>query len=162
MDHVEPNQGNGAFLKGDLLPFIPKNGTSQYEIEAEKVELNELTLPTDQLDSIYRRVLIGIHAYGLHDNRLPGFCGLLPSQLKNIINSSEVQEALKSGITPCWTKAELISRMCVEAETAKSNKDRILALTKLMEYRSVVAPEGGARSFTRVIGRFGRGRHASS
>ena len=159
MDQIESNLPQTSFLKkdgGDLLPFFPKNSNNNNYIEAEKVEIKELELPTDQLDTIHRRVLIGIQAYGLHDSRLASFCGLLPAQLKKIIDSKEIQDALKSGITPCWTKAELISRLCVEAETAKEAKTRILAITKLMEYRSITSPEGGARSFTRVIGRFGR------
>ena len=159
------NQIEDTFLKkgnGELFPFIPSTTITKEnwtELQAEKVEIHELTLPTDQMESIYRRVLIGIHAYGLHDNRLASFCGLLPAQLKNIIASEEIQKALKEGVTPCWTKAELVSRLCVEAESAPTPRDRILAITKLMEFRSVTAPEGGARSFTRVIGRFGKGNH---
>jgi hypothetical protein len=144
---------NGLFSS---FPVKISNHPIETEVEKEKTELIEKDLKTDSLNQLERRILIALHTYGLHDlSRAAQWTGLSEDELiselrtnKNIRNSIENEEI------PCWTKAELISRLCVEAETAPRANERITAITKLMEFRGLAAPEGGAKSFTRTIARF--------
>lgn len=133
MDQLSRNDCALGKASGELLA-APRKAIVQSVITVPKAELH---LPTDSLDALCRRVLIGINAYGLHDPRIVGFTGLDRQQIDKLIKTPEMKKLLDSGVTPCWTKAELISRLCVEAETASASKDRIAAITKLMEYRSI-------------------------
>lgn len=130
---------------------------SPVEIVAERsIQPTEQPLSSDTKTAMVRKVIIGIHTYGADDNRLISFTGLSRTQLKVIIESEEVQQSIKMGEVVCWTKAEIIARLAIEADRAPKASERILALTKLMEYRGLAAPEGGARGFERIIQRFNK------
>ena len=141
---------------------------SVYEEPKESLELErieersrELDLPSDDFDQLKRRILIALHTYGLHNlHQVASFIGgrWTKEAVSKLLESKEGEwykkELADPNKTPCWTKAELISRLCVEAETASSPKDRINAICKLMEFRGLAAPEGGSRNFSRTIMKF--------
>lgn len=126
------------------------------EIELEKITNGEIECKTDIVPSIKRRILIGLNTYGKHNlAQIAAYCNLPRSVIEGEIKKDPwYEEELEKGTVPCLTKAEIISRLCVEAETASKATERILAITKLMEYRGVSAPEGGSRNFCRTVMRF--------
>jgi hypothetical protein len=130
-----------------------------HEIELiQKQEANVgIEFSSDQLNDIKRRLLIAINAYGTHDiPRIVSFVGALTGkQVKELLDSDpEVVAVIKKREMVCFTKPEIVARLCIEAETARSSKDRIAALTKLMEYRGMAAPEGGSKTFSRMVLKF--------
>lgn len=143
-----------SFYNGALLNESEIHNEIHLEEFVEKRE--EFDLKTDALNSLERRILIALYTYGTHDlNRAASWVGLSKDELCEIVRKSKnIKNSVESGEIPCWTKAELISRLCVEAETAPKASERITAITKLMEFRGLATPEGGARSFTRTIARF--------
>lgn len=130
---------------------------NEVEITLTEQQPTELALPTDQMDSVKRRLLIAFHAFGpVSIGRIAVFAGLDVKQAKKILDEPEMREAIAKQLIPCWTGAELISRVAVLAETARRDGDRLQAIKMLMEYRSMAAPEGGSRSFKRIAAKFAR------
>ncbi len=125
-------------------------------IAERSVPVVERELTGDDKSALIRKCIIGIHTYGKDDSRLPSFLGLSKAQTKELVEREEVQQSISNGEVICWTKAEIIARLAVEADRAPKASERILALTKLMEYRGLAAPEGGARGFERIIQRFNK------
>ena len=122
----------------------------------------EVSLPCDALDPLKRRFLIAVHTYGINSSsslkQIAAFCDLPLEVVNKIIDGSKTRnwltEELEKGTIPCFTKAELIARLCVEAENAIAPKDRINSISKLMEFRGLTAPEGGSKSFQRIAMKF--------
>lgn len=134
---------------------LPKGAVHHSEITIEEQRAEEMVLPIDALDAVKRRVLIAYHAYGPASKaKISAFVGLPIKQIDALLDSPEVQRFLASGAIPCWTGAELLARVCAEAETAARPQDRLAALKLAMEYRSMTAPEGGSRSFKRIAAKF--------
>lgn len=118
---------------------------------------NETKCTSDGLTPYQRRVVIAVNAYGMHNlSQAASFVGNLSAkELRELVEKDEnIKNALQNGEVPCFTKAELVSRLCVEAETANKASDKINAITKLMEFRGLAAPEGGSRNFSRTVMRF--------
>lgn len=144
-----PKVGVGAFgnVKQEIELIEEQNFPVQGEFHCE----------TDQLTEIKRRIVIGIRTYGSHNlSQVSSFVGQISKQQieKLLKEDGELQDILKNDKTVCWTKSELIARLCLEAETAQAPKDRINAISKLMEFRGISAPEGGSRNFARLVTRF--------
>ena len=100
---------------------------------------------------------IYLNVYGLHDleRAAQWIGGITEEELIHELKTNEnIRDAIKNEEITCWTRAELIGRLCIEAESAPRAGERIAAVTKLMEFRGLATPEGGARSFTRTIARF--------
>ena len=156
-----PKENSIEFPKENSIEFPKENSIEILHGEERKCELNKIQdakIKTDFFDSKKRRILIALHAYGIDDPRIQAFLGMSRQDLLNILNTDqEIKEAIKNNEVPCWTQAEIIARMCVEAETAQRSAERITALNKLMEYRGLVAPEGGSRTFSRTVLKFKRG-----
>lgn len=141
-----------SFQLPNALAEIAKNAS---EIVLEEHENKEVSLQTDHIPAIERRLLIAYHAYGSHNlTQIAAFVGLPLKQIERMIQSPSIQFALKNNHIPCWTGAELIARLSVEAEVATRTQDRIAALKLLMEYRSMTLPEGGSRGFKRIAAKF--------
>ena len=160
---------NGLFsnflsLRQDNLPPPLRivQSCNEIELEKEKVELEKVVteerdLKTDSLNNLERRILIAINVYGLHDLEKASqwVGGITEEELINELKENQnIRNAIKNEEIACWTRAELIGRLCIEAESAPRAGERIAAVTKLMEFRGLATPEGGARSFTRTIARF--------
>ena len=118
---------------------------------------NEVKLASDEMEPIKRRILIGIHTYGQGGIReIASYINQSVEWTKKYIkdNEKEIKEWLSdSSRTPCLTKAELVSRLCVEAETAATTKDRIASIKLLMDFRGLTS-DGGSKSFARIAMRF--------
>ena len=102
----------------------------------------------DNLEAIERKVLIGLSAYGKHNIRqIAAFANISTSWVEDILSKEE----WKSEEIPCWTKAEIIARLCVESEVASRPQDRIAALSKLMEYRGLLDQQKTSNTFNQLI-----------
>lgn len=134
------------------------NKTNDFEIEQVQELKNEITLPTDHLDAIKRKVLIGIKAFGIYQPTLiAGYAGISSRHYDEVMNDSEIIEILKNpDIIPCLTKGEILAMLSVEAQNSPKGADRISAMKLLMEFRGLTAPEGAAKSFARIVGKFKR------
>ena len=144
---------NSDLNKAGLFPVVTRGSVEVIQPIQEKP--NELT--TDQISYIKRRIIIGLNTYGIHNlSAVSNFVGGLSLvQVKHLIeNDSEIKNAINDGSIVCWSKAELIARLCIEAETASRSQDRINAITKIMEFRGLTRPEGGAQSFQRIVAQF--------
>ena len=135
---------------------------TEVEVYTEIKQKGEVALPCDALDPLKRRILIAVHTYGINSSsslkQIAAFCDLPLEVVNKIIDGSKTRnwltEELEKGTIPCFTKAELIARLCVEAENAIAPKDRINSISKLMEFRGLTAPEGGSKSFQRIAMKF--------
>lgn len=147
----------------EILDF-PRQAAEEITVYSEITPKGEVQLPCDSLDPLKRRILIAIHTYGMNSHeglkQIAAFCDIPLSVISQLVKETTegknnwLSSALKEGIVPCFSKAELISRLCIEAENASSSKDRINAVSKLMEFRGLTAPEGGAKSFQRIAMKF--------
>ena len=152
-----------ALEKDNVIQIFPNkaksdNESAEYELIKELPNDNTIQLPSDHLDSIKRKVLIGIKAFGIHQPAMiAGYAGISSKQYEEIINESEIQEILKNpDLMPCLTKGEILAMLSIEAQNSPKGGDRIAALKLLMEFRGLAAPEGGAKSFARIVQRFKR------
>lgn len=144
-----------AESKGDIKTLLFERPEIPAEVELIEQKSEEIVLSTDQWEEIKRRFLIALNAYGKHDlSRIAAFINVSKNKINELMNDETIKTALKNNEIPCWTKAEIISKLCVESEIARSSRDKITALSKLMEFRSMALPEGGSRNFTRVISKF--------
>ena len=149
---AEKNEG---FIK-EATGMFPVVIERPVEVLVEKVNKNN-ELTTDQINYLKRRIIIGINTYGIHNlSAVASFVGSLSmKEIKDLIEKdNELRDSIEQGKIVCWTKAELIARLCIEAETASRSQDRINAITKIMEFRGLTKPEGGERSFSRVVTQF--------
>ena len=168
---MDTNNKNLSFIKDTPLTKGSSFDSKIISLDAVRVEKQEIEIinetplkiekelicKTDTIDPYKRRVLIAINTYGLHNlSAAASYIGnLTTKELRNLIETDEeIQKALREGEIPCFTKAELISRLCVEADTAQKSQDRIKAIEALMEFRGLAAPEGGSRAFARSVMRF--------
>lgn len=136
---------------------LPEQWRGAHEVVVEQQVQDPINLPTDDLEAIERRALIAYHAYGrAATGRIAAFLGVDKKEVNTILERPSVKALLRSGAIPCWTGAEIIARLSVEAECAQRPQDRIVALKLLMEYRSMSQPEGGSRSFKRIAAKFAR------
>lgn len=128
-------------------------------VQAEKVifEAHEVALESDNLDIIRRKAIMAAHYFGLNKiKEISLFSGIDSKKVRELIedHQSWLYKATQNGMIACFSKAEIIARLCMEAENALASKDRLTALTKIMEFRGYTAPEGGAKSFSRIAMRF--------
>ena len=112
-------------------------------------------LSTDVLNDLYRRALIALRAFGEHDPRIPPFLGLSQTRCKELLNSEEFKQVKEEneGKIVCWTKHEIIARLCVEAENAPKSADKINALKLLMEYRGMASSQA-PMTFNQIVNRY--------
>ena len=134
---------------------------TEVEVYTEIKQKGEVALPCDALDPLKRRILIAVHTYGINSHnslkQIAAFCDLPLEVVNKIVEGKDrnwLGKELAEGTIPCFTKAELIARLCVEAENAVAPKDRINSISKLMEFRGLTAPEGGSKSFQRIAMKF--------
>jgi hypothetical protein len=150
--------------KDEVISLSPvKQGEGEVLIYQEITpSKGETQLPCDALDPLKRRILIAVHTYGINSQQglkqIASFCDIPLQVVRDLVNGIKennwLGEELKKGTIPCFTKAELIARLCVEAENAIAPKDRINSIGKLMEFRGLTAPEGGSKSFQRIAMKF--------
>ena len=155
----------------EILPperLRARDGGKEKDVEvlvySEISPKGEVQLPCDSLDPLKRRILIAVHTYGINSHsaikQIATFCDIPTQVIQELVEGAKrvppnwLGAALSEQIVPCFTKPEIISRLCIEAENANSPKDRINSLTKLMEFRGLTAPEGGSKSFQRIAMRF--------
>jgi len=138
---------------------LPSSFEKASEVVVEQsIDAPEIRLASDNLEAVERRVIIAHHAYGAHAlGRIAAFVGVDRKTLEALLDRPSVKMMIESGQVPCWTGAELVARLSVEAETAQRPQDRISALKLLMEYRSMTQPEGGSRGFKRIAAKFAIG-----
>ena len=159
---LPPGEGRMPLAEGSKIINFPR-GTL---VEGEKEEFRQLTVETgecnDELDPLKRKLLMAAAVYGIENPRkIANQCEIPLSVVEQVIEnkngeSNWFHDSLRKNDINCFTKAELVARLCIEAENGKTGKDRIAALTKLMEFRGMTVPEGGARSFSRTVLRFKR------
>ena len=157
------------FSQAEILSKEIEKITEEKEIILENIS----TLPSlplvedntyfDQFSSLQRRILIAAVSFGIHNYRMiANFVDLPLPQIKELSEDDKswlnlaLLQINERGEIPCFNKAEIIARLCCEADASPSPKDRINALTKLMEFRGMTAPEGSAKSFQRIAMRFRR------
>ena len=119
--------------------------TTPFDVAPEKQFIS------DHLPQIKRKLAIAILAFG-DSPKTWQFVGIPKTEFEKLRNDPEVRNAIEKGC--CWTREEIVARLCVEAENAPKSQERLAALRMLMEYRGIAAPEGGARSFSRILGQF--------
>ena len=119
--------------------------TTPFDVAPEKQFIS------DHLPQIKRKLAIAILAFG-DSPKVWQFVGVPKTEYEKLKNDPEVRNAIEKGC--CWTREEIVARLCVEAENAPKSQERLAALRMLMEYRGIAAPEGGARSFSRILGQF--------
>ena len=106
---------------------------------------------SDNLEAQKRRFAICYLSYSGEQAKIRR-AGFSNEEIAKYLKDREVQEAIEKGA--CWTRTEIIAKISMEAEMAPRPQDRLNALRMLMEYRGIAEPQGGARSFDRLVMQF--------
>lgn len=138
-DHKSVTTGVSAFE-------TPKKVEAQITIiPAAQVEKQFIS---DNLEAQKRRFAVAYLAY-CGDTAKIRRTGFTDVEIQKYLKDPGVKEALEKGA--CWTREEIVAKISMEAEMAPRPQDRLNALRMLMEYRGISEPQGGQRSFERLI-----------
>jgi hypothetical protein len=126
--------------------------------EKPKTEIREITIipaapvekqfAADNLEAQKRKFAIAYLAFS-GDRAKVRRAGFTDEEISKYLRDPEVQDAFEKGAT--WTREEIVAKISMEAEFAQRPQDRLNALRMLMEYRGISEPQGGARSFERIM-----------
>ena len=152
MEEKEKPLGKGAVeLRSTGTAFDPPRVKAEVVLATPFDVAPEKQFISDHLPQIKRKLAIAILAFG-DSPKVWQFVGIPKTEFEKLRNDPEVKNAIAKGC--CWTREEIVARLCVEAENAPKSQERLAALRMLMEYRGIAAPEGSARSFSRILGQF--------